>query len=89
MTADSTAETKALRESMLGYVTTRPRSAERIFSLLRDEWGDVNERRLWRTLRWLVSTGAVTRLGVSRSGSSYIRGAVCATCGGSGYEVAA
>ncbi len=71
---DVESETRALRESLLSYVTKRPRSAVRLFQLLTDEWGSVGERRLWRCLRWLIDQGAVVVCGRMRSSATYTLG---------------
>jgi len=69
------AEAAALRADMLKHVTRRPRSAARLFDLVRQEWGELGERRLWRTLQWLMARGDITR--VSKT-DGYIRGQVSA-----------
>jgi hypothetical protein len=93
---DRFAETHALRRSMLNYVTSHPRSAGRIFTLLRAEWGEVGERRLWRVLRWLLAQGAIVRVGCRYHSDGYVRGGVsrlprsrvhCSRCETAGHNV--
>lgn len=83
-------ETLGIRESVLSYTTTRPRSAERIFGLVRAEWGEIGERRLWRILNWLVGRGAIVRVGQRHCSDGYVLGRKvslvtvqrCGVCGG-------
>lgn len=90
-------ETIGIRESVLSYTTTRPRSAERIFGLVRQEWGEIGERRLWRILEWLIGRGAVRRIGDRYHGEGYVLGAAvpleskrsrstCGVCGDRGHH---
>lgn len=57
---------------MLECVATRPRTAARLFDLVREQWGDACERRLWRVLRWLELQGHVQAVGV-QLGSGGVR----------------
>ncbi len=58
-------ETAALRETMLEVTPSRDVvRASRLFELLRDQWGSVCERRLWRALAWLVARGRLVRVGI-------------------------
>lgn len=90
-------ETLGIRETLLSYVTARPRSAERIFALVREEWGEIGERRLWRTLDWLVEHGAVRRVGDRHHSDGYVLGVAvplasvrrsntCSACGDKGHH---
>lgn len=57
-------ETIALREDMqLCFDFRRPRPAADAFAALRDRWGEINERRLWRVLRWLEARRRVAVVG--------------------------
>ena len=67
-------ETHALRESMLERLhPRRPMSPVRLFAALRDEWGSLGERRLWRVLCWLTGVGLVARDGRKYQPDGYVR----------------
>jgi hypothetical protein len=59
---DRSAETFALRDMMLGYVTRYPQPAADLFAQVRDDYGSVGDRRLWRCLAWLLASGKITRI---------------------------
>src|ERR1043165_7715889 len=46
-------ETHALREAVWEQLSFRfPKTPMELFSEIRDDWGAVEERRLWRALQW-------------------------------------
>lgn len=67
-------ETLAMRRDLLSYVTKRPRTAPELFNRLRGEWGNIELRRLWRMLEWLVDRGAVVKY--DDKGDGYVLGKV-------------
>lgn len=73
MTHDSTAETLAIREALLASTGRYPKSAAQLFELVRDEWGTLTERRLWRALQKLVRDGLVRRVGERNHSDGYVR----------------
>jgi len=55
-------ETWALRDDMRARLTKRSQSGLQLFAQLRDDWGHLGERRMWRTVRWLVDRGFAVRV---------------------------
>lgn len=49
------------REVVTQHIGRCPRGAAAIFADVRDDYGSCCERRLWRTLAWLVATGRVIK----------------------------
>lgn len=56
------ADTMCLREIMLDHVGYFPRRPERIFDEVHNDYGSCHERRLWRTLAWLVAAGKIVQV---------------------------
>lgn len=72
-----------LYDVMLDHVPSRvAMPAAEIFAAMRDDYGSVGERRLWRALRRLVDTGQVARHGMRCTGATYTRSrnSGCGTC---------
>lgn len=62
-------------EARRGNISDRyPHRATDLFEALTSDWGSVGQRRLWRTLWWLLARGFVVRVGTAHNGSSYARG---------------
>jgi hypothetical protein len=66
------AETDAVRASVLQQIGRRPRRAAEIFVAVRDDYGSVGERRLWRAIEWLVANGKAARVGPSGKSEGYV-----------------
>ena len=53
--SDRWSETYALRDAVLERMSSRiAKTPQEIFAEVRDDWGDVEVRRLWRALQWNV-----------------------------------
>lgn len=62
MTYQST-ETWALRDALRDALSPRvPRTAPDLFRRVVNDWGHVDERRLWNYLSWLLQRGIAVRL---------------------------
>jgi len=69
----TTAETFAIRDSLLALAGRHPIPAAVLFERLRDEWGTLCERRLWRAINWLVAHGKLQRVGDRYHSEGYVR----------------
>ena len=74
------AETAMLRELLLEHVGRVPAAAARLFARVREDFGTVGERRLWRVLRLHVERGAVRAIeprygrdGTRHGSAGYVR----------------
>ena len=66
-------ETWGIRDAIRDSLSTRtPRTGPDLFDLVTDEWGHVDERRLWRALGWLVHRGIAVRVNRPRVTSAYV-----------------
>lgn len=74
MNRPTTIETWALRDDMRALLTRRPQTGSAVFAQLRDNWGRLGERRMWRTIRWLVDRGFAIGLGQRGFGMGYVAG---------------
>ncbi len=72
--AERFAETHEIRRALFAMAGDRPRTAPAMFDELCREWGDINERRLWRVAHWLLKNGMWIRVGDRYHSEGYIRG---------------
>lgn len=55
-------ETQSLRQAVWEQLSLRlPKAPSQIFAEIRDDWGQVEERRLWNALRWHKDRRTVER----------------------------
>lgn len=68
-------DTRAMREVLLDRIGRFPRPAVELFTAVRDDFGEVGLRRMWRALERLLKSGEVVRVGRKWQPEGYVRAA--------------
>ena len=70
------AELPAIRDALRDATGRHPRPASALFDRVREDWGPIDERRMWRLLGELLERGEVVRVGRRHASEGYVRGRV-------------